>query len=178
MELGALVCLPNGAPLCGECPLAHLCEAHRRGREAELPHKTPKKARRREPYTVVLLLRREHETPQILLTRRPPEGVLAGLWQPILLEGTLTKAETESTLAALGLRVTVCEAAPKARHIFTHLEWELSGWVCRFDGGALAQEHVWADAAGLCGRYALPNAVKTYSNFAKEMLSCPDRFSL
>ena len=27
MELGATVCLPNGAPKCGECPLAHMCKA-------------------------------------------------------------------------------------------------------------------------------------------------------
>lgn len=178
MELGALVCLPNGAPLCTECPLSHLCEAHRRGRETELPHKTPKKARRRERYTALLILRRENETPQILLTHRPAEGVLAGLWQPVLLEGTLSKAEAESALAALGLHAKVCKAAPKARHIFTHLEWELSGWVCRFESGTLLQEHVWANAAGLCGEYALPNAVKAYSDLAKEMLSCPDRFSL
>ena len=27
MELGATVCLPNGAPLCGQCPAAPFCEA-------------------------------------------------------------------------------------------------------------------------------------------------------
>ena len=27
MELGALVCVPNGAPLCGQCPLAESCRA-------------------------------------------------------------------------------------------------------------------------------------------------------
>ena len=31
MELGALVCLPNGAPLCGQCPLAALCAARAAG---------------------------------------------------------------------------------------------------------------------------------------------------
>ena len=29
MELGATVCLPNGAPLCERCPAAHLCRALR-----------------------------------------------------------------------------------------------------------------------------------------------------
>ena len=37
MELGATVCLPNGAPECGRCPLAELCEANRLGIQTELP---------------------------------------------------------------------------------------------------------------------------------------------
>ena len=32
MELGATVCLPNGAPRCGECPLAFCCRARADGR--------------------------------------------------------------------------------------------------------------------------------------------------
>ena len=46
MELGALVCVPNGAPLCERCPLASLCEARRAGTALELPHKAAPKARR------------------------------------------------------------------------------------------------------------------------------------
>ena len=34
MELGAIVCTPNGAPLCGHCPWRDLCLARRAG-EAE-----------------------------------------------------------------------------------------------------------------------------------------------
>ena len=45
MELGACVCLPNGAPLCGECPLNMICLAHAHGREMEFPKKEAKKAR-------------------------------------------------------------------------------------------------------------------------------------
>ena len=36
MELGATVCLPNGAPQCGACPLRALCEAHAQGTELQL----------------------------------------------------------------------------------------------------------------------------------------------
>ena len=41
MELGALVCVPNGAPLCAQCPLAHLCAAHAAGTAVTLPRKAP-----------------------------------------------------------------------------------------------------------------------------------------
>ena len=84
MELGALVCVPNGAPLCEQCPLASLCEARRAGTALELPHKAAPKARRIEPVTVVLA---EDAEGRFLLQQRPQKGLLAGLWQPLLWEG-------------------------------------------------------------------------------------------
>ena len=48
MELGATVCLPNGAPLCQRCPAKGFCAALAHGRTGELPVKAPKKARRVE----------------------------------------------------------------------------------------------------------------------------------
>ena len=90
MELGALVCVPNGAPLCEQCPLASLCEARRAGTALELPHKAAPKARRIEPVTVVLA---EDAEERFLLQQRPPKGLLAGLWQPLLWEGEALSAE-------------------------------------------------------------------------------------
>ena len=43
MELGALVCVPNGAPLCDVCPLAGLCQASVAGTTAALPQKAKPK---------------------------------------------------------------------------------------------------------------------------------------
>ena len=48
MELGATVCVPNGAPLCEQCPWNRLCLARKEGRIAELPVRTKAKARRIE----------------------------------------------------------------------------------------------------------------------------------
>ena len=55
MELGALVCLPNGAPLCEKCPLAELCEGRRQGIAEQLPNKTQKKERTIEQKTVFVI---------------------------------------------------------------------------------------------------------------------------
>lgn len=48
MELGALVCVPNGKAHCEECPLAFGCRAKAEDRINEFPKKTPKKPRRIE----------------------------------------------------------------------------------------------------------------------------------
>ena len=52
MELGATVCLPNGAPLCDQCPAKEFCVARLTERTGELPVKAAKKARRVEERTV------------------------------------------------------------------------------------------------------------------------------
>ena len=45
IELGAIVCVPNGPAKCTECPVAHLCEAKKQDIVNEFPKKAPKKAR-------------------------------------------------------------------------------------------------------------------------------------
>ena len=52
MELGALVCVPNGAPLCGQCPLAESCLARAAGTTAQLPQKAKPKPRKLVPVTL------------------------------------------------------------------------------------------------------------------------------
>ena len=80
MELGALVCVPNGAPLCGQCPLAEVCRARAAGTTAQLPQKAKPKPRKIVPVTLALV-----ESPAgFLVQQRPQKGLLAGLWQPVL----------------------------------------------------------------------------------------------
>ena len=57
MELGALVCVPNGLPLCDRCPLADLCQGHIQGIALDLPVKSSKKPRRLEQRTILVLVR-------------------------------------------------------------------------------------------------------------------------
>jgi adenine-specific DNA glycosylase len=102
MELGALVCLPNGAPKCEVCPLAAQCKGRAAGRAEQLPVKTAKPEKTLVPVTAALIT-----GPQgVLLQRRPSKGLLAGLWQPLAFEGTaMTQPELDAALRAIGLCV-------------------------------------------------------------------------
>ena len=161
MELGALVCLPGGEPQCSVCPLAGLCRAHLAGQETAYPVKPPKKARRKLPVTVALV-----RGPQgWLLQRRPETGLLAGLWQPLLWEGEhLLQAEVLERLAALGLDTggTVPEALPAAKHIFSHIEWLLSGVQLQVPAQPAPAGYVWASREALRTTYTLPGAFAAY----------------
>ena len=71
MELGATVCLPNGAPHCKECPLHEDCIAYLQNCADELPVKKPKKERQVFSY-LVLILKRDGK---IAIRKRTAEGL-------------------------------------------------------------------------------------------------------
>ena len=161
MELGALVCVPNGAPLCGQCPLAESCLARAAGTTAQLPQKAKPKPRKLVPVTLALV-----ESPAgFLVQQRPQKGLLAGLWQPVLWEDEhLLQAEVLARLAALGLDTgTAAPAAlPAAKHIFTHIEWLMSGVQLHVPAQSAPAGYVWASREQLRTTYTLPGAFRAY----------------
>ncbi len=158
MELGALVCLPTGQPLCGECPLRQLCAACQAGTQLDYPVKTKAKRRRIQSVTI-LLVRSEAGW---LLEQRPASGLLAGLWQPLLVEQALTLEQAQQTLDALIPNACCTGPAPTAKHIFTHIEWQMQGWQFEAPAVPLPPGLVWADARQLAEQYTLPGAFKVY----------------
>jgi len=160
MELGATVCLPNGAPLCGQCPAASFCRAHLEERTAELPVKAPKKERRVEARTVYLLFHGDC----VALRRRPGKGLLAGLWEyPNELSGTDPFLDWE-------LAPRTCERGGTGKHIFSHIEWHMTAVVCELDSPDLPAGWVWADRIALRDTYAVPNAFQSFSARVAERL--------
>ena len=120
MELGATVCLPNGKPLCEQCPVMHLCKAFRMGCETELPVKTKKKERRIEEKTVFVLKRAAGKQYEIALNKRPASGLLSGLWELPNVEGHLTEEEIKSIFPDGEIT-----RLPDGKHVFSHVEWHL-----------------------------------------------------
>lgn len=77
MELGATVCVPNGVPRCGVCPLYGLCEARKQEKVNIIPVKAKVKPRRIEDKTVLIILDGE----RVAIRKRPARGLLAGLYE-------------------------------------------------------------------------------------------------
>jgi len=168
MELGATVCLPNGAPLCEKCPARDFCRAYQEDKTALLPVKAPKKARRIEQRTVFLLFHAD----KVALRRRPPKGLLAGLWEfpneisslaPPLRGSWQPAGLTEGGLPPL-TRVAV------GRHIFTHIEWHMTAFSAEMSAPDLPEGWVWADRRDLRDKYALPSAFDFVKEAVEERL--------
>jgi A/G-specific adenine glycosylase len=120
MDLGATTCTPRH-PACGACPLEDLCLAHQAGAAARFPVKPTKKAQPVRYGSAFVLVR----SGEVLLVRRPPQGLLGGMLMPP------TSAWTETPL------VDPLQGAPGApkwarigevRHVFTHFALKLEVW--------------------------------------------------
>ncbi len=159
MELGEVVCLPNGAPKCEECPLRPLCRAHAEGKAASLPNRAKRTARRIEERTVFLLLFEG----RIGIFRRPPEGLLAGLWEFPSAAGRLDTEEATDILRGFGLSPLSIETGPSAKHIFTHREWHMTSYVVSLagEGGGLR----FVPEEELRTVYAIPSAFSAFLSF-------------
>ena len=163
MDLGSAVCLPNGEPLCGQCPWESVCQAHSMGRETDYPVKARKKARRIEEKGVFLIEVQErrmkgeetvsdgnaqylkddvsdcsgnhsgdHAGVRILLHRRPSGGLLPDLWEFPNAPGRYTmekaKETVEDWLRGTDYRIESVDALGEGRHIFSHVEWHMTGY--------------------------------------------------
>lgn len=156
MELGETVCLPREAASCGDCPLSALCLAREAGKTAILPVRTPRKDRRVEEKTVLLL---EHDG-LYALHRRGDTGLLAGMWEFPNLDGFLGPDELLSRLQDLSpLDLTPCG---EARHLFTHVEWRMRGF--RVSCAAMSPAYTWRTPAALRAHHAIPSAFRFFLN--------------
>ena len=156
MELGATVCLPNGAPLCDRCPAREFCVAYLNGRTDQLPVKAPKKQRRIEERTVFLIFYQN----KVALRRREKKGLLAGLWE---YPNELSPAPCPVEAAALA-------DGPVGKHIFTHIEWRMRGVMVETEEENLPEGWIWAGRQELEQEYAVPNAFQAFQSAVERRL--------
>ena len=165
IETGAIVCVPNGEPLCDRCPFYTVCAARMEGLTDRIPVKAPKKKRKIEEKTVLLLRCGE----KIAIRKRKDEGLLASLYEfPNL-------PEKLSEEAVRNLMDGICdiEIAPAAKHIFSHIEWHMNGFYVTADRipealSAGDEPLLYVDMEQLKEQYPIPNAFSAYKKFLDE----------
>lgn len=124
MDIGQTICLPNGAPLCSECPFKGLCKAHLLGRENDFPSPRKPTPKKREERTIVLL----YSGDRLFLQKRPSHGLLASLYEPINLSGHLSEEEVREFLMNSGYVLASFEEIGHAEHVFSHKIWDMVGY--------------------------------------------------
>lgn len=156
MELGETVCIPNGEARCLLCPLEAHCLAHKAGTVELYPVRAPKKARRIEDRTVLLL---RHEG-KYAICKRSGSGLLANLWEFPNAEGRLSEAEATAYAETLGVTVTACVPCTRKKHIFTHVEWHMGAYLmdCAGEGGGF----LWKSPEEIRADHSIPTAFRFY----------------
>ncbi len=150
MELGATVCLPNGAPLCTVCPLAGVCLASQQGLTDERPVRSAKDARPAKQFDVVVL---RDAVGCFAVRRRPETGLLAGLYEFPNLEGIHSE-----TALKTAFRADKIKKAGTAKHIFTHVEWDMTLYLAETSNPPDGFE--WVPRSALQSETAIPSAFK------------------
>ena len=166
MELGAVVCVPNGPARCMECPVAALCKAYHHGTVDELPVKAPKKKRTIENKTVLVIQDGECTA----IRKRPQEGLLAGLYELPNVEGHLSMDEALQKVKEMNLEPLHIETLPEAKHIFSHIEWRMIGYRIRVSSLEERKESsfIFTEKKQSEKQYAIPSAFRAYIKYMKE----------
>ncbi|MGE5283856.1 MAG: A/G-specific adenine glycosylase [Actinomycetota bacterium] len=159
MDLGAVVCLPR-APRCGECPLRSRCSSFLRGIQDSIPQK---RARNVLPHRDVVAAVFRRTDGALFLMRRPPDGLLGGLWA--FPSGrrdpgeSLEDALRRSLREKLRVRAVIQREVGAVGHAYSHYRITLHGFLCETRGSALpaGDGTGWLPGHGE-GEYALPRA--------------------
>ena len=153
MELGETVCLPNGLPLCHQCPIRQYCKAYALELTDTLPVRIKNTQRKKVQKTVLI-----YSTPseQLAIEKRANKGLLAGLYQLPNTDRFLSEAEITEQTEAQGLEVQHITYLKETKHLFTHIEWQMK--VYRVEVAQPGEAYIWCTPQELTQRYALPTA--------------------
>ena len=156
MELGATLCGPNRKPDCEQCPCKAFCMAFHNGTAEALPVKKAKPQRRIEDKTVLIL----SCDGQYALQKRPDTGLLAGLWEFPNLPGKMELADLIDKVEQDGIKIKEIIRQVEKKHIFTHIEWHMSGVYMELK--ERTDFFKWMDAEQIRAEAALPTAFRQF----------------
>ena len=148
MDLGAMVCTPRDAQ-CNHCPLARLCKAKTEGNPEKYP---APKAKKRIPHihAAAAVLQKDGK---VLLVRRPPKGLLGGLWEfpnwKVENEKGLEKDLKDHVKSEVGLKVKCERSLGPFSQTFSHFKLTVRVYPCRAEGRN--RKGQWVPVANLDG---------------------------
>lgn len=162
MELGATLCTPQN-PRCLLCPVKTFCSAAAKGTQQERPVKERKPATPHYTIGVGVIW----NNGQVLIQKRPPEGLLGGLWEfpggkqkenESISETVYREIEEE-----LVIQVRVRNLITTVRHAYTHFKITLHAFHCDYVSGEpqpkACETWQWVSPEKLT-QYAFPKANK------------------
>ena len=157
MELGELICLPNGEPECKKCPLIEYCRAYKEQLTDSIPVREKKLKRRKEEKTVLLLI-----SPQgkIAIQKREKAEVLKGMYEFPNIPNLYQEKEVMQLLKKWNLSVSKIKFLGEYKHIFTHIDWKMYGYEVQVKESN--EQFLWVQREKIEKKYAIPTAFKQF----------------
>lgn len=94
------------------------------------------------------------------LEKRPETGLLAGLYGFPSCTGALAEKEAKTHLAALGFSLSSIQPLEDAAHVFTHVEWRMTGYLAEVTPALPVFS--WKTPGEIRRDAALPSAFRAY----------------
>lgn len=135
MDLGAIVCTRH-RPQCHHCPWQTQCEAYNQNRQLEIPMTETRSPLPHKHIGVGVVW---NDQGQVLIDRRPPTGLLGGLWE--FPGGKIEAGETVEACIRrelqeeLAIEVEVGDRLMTIDHTYTHFRVTLNVFHCRHISG-------------------------------------------
>ena len=135
MDLGAIVCT-RSQPRCGHCPWQSHCQAYNKGIQTQLPLRKMSAPLPHKRIGVAVVINDQN---QILIDRRPPEGLLGGLWEfpggKIEANETVEDCIKREILEEIGIEIAVGKSLITIDHAYTHFRVTLYVHLCQYVSG-------------------------------------------
>ena len=104
---------------------------------------------------------------KIALRQREKRGLLAGLWEFPHAPGALAEEDAAGPVEGWGLTPLEWRKKLTAKHLFTHVEWRMTGYLLTVRGEDSG--FTWVDGAGL-EALAVPSAFAKFREEARRAL--------
>lgn len=157
MELGELICLPNGQPSCDKCPLQMYCEAYQKNLIDQIPVRNVKTKRKKEEKTILVLIT---ENQKIAIQKRDQKGLLSGMYELPNISGKLETKEIQNMLEQWGLNIESIQKLKDYKHVFTHIDWYMEGYLIQVTNSN--EQYLWLSRKEIEEKYALPTAFQVF----------------
>ena len=127
MDLGATICVPK-SPRCLLCPLMEICESRKKGTQEQRPVLKPKKSAPHYVHAAAVIVERG----RVLLSQRPSEGLLGGMWEfpNARVNADPAKELNQALNAACRLKLKKGDPLGIVQHAYTHFKVTVHAFRC------------------------------------------------
>ncbi|NJN38448.1 MAG: A/G-specific adenine glycosylase [Acaryochloridaceae cyanobacterium CSU_3_4] len=132
MDLGATICTPK-QPNCDRCPWITCCQANHLHLQTTLPMTEPRVPLPHKQIGVAVIW---NDQGQILIDKRPEEGLLGGLWEfpggKVEAQESIPECIQREIQEELGISIDVGNHLITVNHAYTHFKVTLTVHHCRY----------------------------------------------
>ncbi|NLY36976.1 MAG: A/G-specific adenine glycosylase, partial [Tissierellia bacterium] len=123
MDVGSSICLPKN-PKCHICPIEEFCQAYKENRQRDFPLRKAKTIQKKENWTFIILEKRG----KFLIQKRPPQGLLAGLWEFLPFSSHLKEKDVKILIEEKGYTLKTIKKLDSSQHVFSHKIWNMKAY--------------------------------------------------